>query len=518
MQESDSSTNTILIVDDDERIRDTLADIFEENGFHVLVAQDGKTAKEEVYSTIVNLALIDIKLPDTDGIKLLKEIKGINPRCACIIITGNASLQNATNALKDGADGYFVKPIGIDDMLHKIREMFEKQRLLLDLEESEEKFRTLAEQSSVGIVIIMNRIISFANDAISHIFDESLDHILNHSVDVLCNKLIPDDKEYFLKLIEENNELNDKSASRTLAVSPQFGMKKWVDVHPRKIMFKGTRAYSFAMIDVSDELEAKEELKVLNLELESKIHERTLEVEDANRAKSAFLANMSHELRTPLNAIIGFTEALLKGYAGGLSQDQQEYINDIFESGELLLNLINDVLDLSKIEAGKMTFIPRNIKIAPLLDKCLSMFKEKCAQHNIITSIEIQDGMSNIVADEIKIKQILFNLLSNAVKFTGDGGKIGIVASDTGNNSYITVWDTGIGIAQQDIKRLFQPFERIDLGQGKTPAGTGIGLHLTKKLVELHNGQIRVESELGKGSSFSFTLPRNQDSMKSECD
>ncbi|MEX2683986.1 MAG: ATP-binding protein [Candidatus Sigynarchaeota archaeon] len=518
MIKNGQNANTILVVDDDEGIRDTLADIFEENGFNVLLAQDGTIAKEKTSSTDVNVAIIDIMLPDMDGISLLKEIKRINPRCACMIITGHASLQNATKALKDGADGYFIKPVVIDEVLYKIREIFEKQRLLHDLEESEEKFRVLAEQSSVGIVIIVNNIISFANEAISRIFDESLENIVNHQSNVLTNMIDGADRTSFHGMIDEKCDLNRSSEARTLHVVNRTGKRKWVDVHPRNITYKGIRARSLAMIDISNEIEAKEKLNALNLALENKIHERTLELEEANRAKSAFLAHLSHELRTPLNAIIGFTEALLNGYAGELSNAQQEYITDIFESGEILLALINEVLDLSKIEAGKMTILPQKIEIMPLFEKCLAMFKEKMTEHCIISSIEIQNGMSYIIADEIRIKQILFNLLSNALKFTADGGRIGIKASETCDESVISVWDTGIGIAQQDLGRLFQPFERIEYGRNKEITGTGIGLHLTKKIVELHNGRIWVESEVGKGSSFSFTLPRNQNSKKCGCD
>ncbi|OGX01341.1 MAG: hypothetical protein A3I73_02205 [Omnitrophica bacterium RIFCSPLOWO2_02_FULL_45_16] len=228
----------------------------------------------------------------------------------------------------------------------------------------------------------------------------------------------------------------------------------------------------------------------------------------ANKAKSDFLSNMSHELRTPLNAVIGFSEVLYDQKFGSLNETQRDYLNDILESGKHLLSLINDILDLAKIESGKMELALSNFSLRELLEHSFILIKEKALKHNIEFSLDIAEEVGYIRADERKVRQIVFNLLSNAVKFTPDGGKIGIHAKINGFEAEITVWDTGIGISKEDQHKLFGEFVQLEERLTRRYNGTGLGLSLAKKFVELHRGRIWVESESkGKGSSFKFTLP-----------
>jgi signal transduction histidine kinase len=264
------------------------------------------------------------------------------------------------------------------------------------------------------------------------------------------------------------------------------------------------------------------ELKALYDDLEERIRKRTEELEhariqadEANRAKSEFLANMSHELRTPLNSIIGFTEVLQDQLFGPLNEKQLLYLNDVHESAKHLLNLINEILDLSKIEEGKMELEISKFRVKDLADMGLLMFREKAMKHSIALSCEIEpEADIEIEADERKIKQVLFNLLSNAVKFTPDGGSVLLRvrmhrASDMDGIEFV-VEDTGVGIKEEDIKRLFQPFSQLETPYNKKYEGTGLGLALSKRLVELHGGKIWCESTLGKGSRFGFVIPISQ--------
>ncbi|HKY78209.1 MAG TPA: response regulator [Acidimicrobiia bacterium] len=226
------------------------------------------------------------------------------------------------------------------------------------------------------------------------------------------------------------------------------------------------------------------------------------DLESASRHKSEFLASMSHELRTPLNAIIGFSEVLRDEMFGPLNERQADYLNDILTSGRHLLSLINDILDLSKIEAGKMELDLTTFSLPAALENGLTMIRERAANHGIGLGLEIAPEVGEITADERKVKQVVFNLLSNAVKFTPDGGRINLSARCSHGEVEVAVRDTGIGIAPENQERVFEEFQQA--GQRE---GSGLGLALCRSFVELHGGHIRLQSEVGEGSTFAFTLP-----------
>ena len=245
-------------------------------------------------------------------------------------------------------------------------------------------------------------------------------------------------------------------------------------------------------------------------------HKRTEEVlrmakdaaESANRTKSDFLANMSHELRTPLNAIIGFSEVLVDKTFGEINKKQGRYIDNILTSGRHLLQLINDILDLSKVEAGKMELELSKVKVKDLLENSLIMVRERASRHGVNLDLGGELEGLEIEADERKLKQIMFNLLSNAVKFTPDGGRVGVKGLRGGEGIIISVSDTGIGIKGEDQERIFEAFEQANSTSSGNQQGTGLGLALTRRFVELHGGRIWVESDgRGKGSKFNFSIP-----------
>jgi PAS domain S-box-containing protein len=240
---------------------------------------------------------------------------------------------------------------------------------------------------------------------------------------------------------------------------------------------------------------------------ERRRYEKSLQ--EASRMKSEFLANMSHELRTPLNGIIGFSEFVIDGKPGPLNPKQKEYLGDILNNGRHLLQLINDVLDLSKVEAGKMEFNPEVFAPARAIEEVCAVAKALAQKKRIILRQDVSPALENVVLDQQKFKQVLYNLLSNAVKFTDDGGSVEISAHPhTQNRFIVSVRDTGIGIKQSDLPRLFREFEQLDAGAARKYEGTGLGLAITKKIVEFQKGYITVESEPRKGSTFSIVLPR----------
>ena len=244
-------------------------------------------------------------------------------------------------------------------------------------------------------------------------------------------------------------------------------------------------------------LKANKELEVLTRDLES-----------AARVKSEFLANMSHELRTPLNSINGFSEVLYDETFGSLNVKQKQYVKNILLSGNHLLLLINDILDMAKVEAEKMTLSVSELPTRAILYEIFGLIENEANKKKLQMKIDISKDLKNIQADPLKIKQIFYNLLSNAIKFTPNGGQIGIKSTQTETEINIIIWDTGIGIAPENIEKVFEGFFRIETPYSRVTEGTGLGLPIAKSLVELHGGKLKIKSEgIDKGTSIKITLP-----------
>ena len=270
---------------------------------------------------------------------------------------------------------------------------------------------------------------------------------------------------------------------------------------------KQAGSFSAEVVQLLQTFATQSALAIQNARLFREIEDKNRQIEAANRHKSEFLANMSHELRTPLNAIIGFSEVLGERMFGELNEKQAEYTEDILSSGRHLLSLINEILDLSKVEAGRMELELAKFDLPLAIENARTFVRERATKHGIHLDVTVDERLGEFTGDERKIKQILLNLLSNAVKFTPEGGRIGINAKQADGAVEISVSDTGIGIAPEDQARIFEEFRQVGGDYAHKKEGTGLGLTLAKKFVELHGGRIWVESEVGKGSRFIFTLP-----------
>jgi GAF domain-containing protein/anti-sigma regulatory factor (Ser/Thr protein kinase) len=265
------------------------------------------------------------------------------------------------------------------------------------------------------------------------------------------------------------------------------------------------RPFSEREVQIVETFADQAAIAIQNVRLFNEIQDQSRQLEVASRHKSEFLANMSHELRTPLNAIIGFSEVLLQGIFGDVNEKQREYLADVLGSGQHLLSLINDILDLSKIEAGRMDLELSTFSFRDALDSGLTIVRERAARHAIQLNAVVASDVGALEADERKVKQILYNLLSNAVKFTPDGGRVDVSVRVENGDVRVEVRDTGIGVAPEDQEQIFEEFRQV--GRERSREGTGLGLTLTKRFVELHGGRIWLESTPGKGSTFTFTLP-----------
>ena len=538
--------SSILIIDDDANLRKTLTDILTVKGYKTLAAENGTEGLSLLRQHTVHLALIDLRLPDISGLEVLEKIRDDHPHTEAIILTGNATLDSAIEATNKGAFSYLQKPYDMDQLMLHIRRAIEKQQAeekirhyqehleelvrertadlmcaAEEIKESEERFRAIFDNAADGILLAdaESKRFYLGNRAISQMLGYSWEEI--RSLDVM--DLHP--KESLSYVMQKFEKASNENINYTneIPMKRKDGSIFYADISGISITLKGKKYLLGMFRDITERRNAAEALQ-----------NALVASEAASKAKSDFLANMSHELTTPLNSVIGFSQILQDGFYGELNDNQKEYVDNILQSGTRLLNIIRNMLNLVRAESGNSELKVNRFLLKDALKSSAAIFNDKSILHNLKLTVEIEpDADIELETDSGKLSRILYNLIDNAVKFTPDGGSVRVSArltrdegretkdekssvvqaseaSDRPSSIEISVEDTGIGIKPEDIGKLFQPFAQLESPYTKQYSGAGIGLILTKKLVEQLGGRVWAESEFGKGSKFTFVIPVRQ--------
>ncbi len=460
-----------------------------------------------------DLVITDWLLPGFGGLQALEIMKAAEVGVPCVVISGTPNEEAAVEALRAGALDFLSKdkPLrfvpAIERALRESQERRARAAAERELRLAEERYRAAFDMAPEAIVtydVDAGRIID-ANASMLRLFGYSREQFRGMPLVDLSPERQPDGS-----FSAHAMEQQIARASRGDSIVFEWVNKDASDgLFPTEVRLallpsSGHELLRISFLDMRDRLRIEEiRRRAIELELQNR------RIQQANRLKSEFLANMSHELRTPLNAIIGFAELLHDGHVDPDSPQHQEFLGDILTSGRHLLELINDVLDLAKVEAGKLEFRPEQVDVGKLIGEVVAITRTTAATKKITVKTELDAGLGTIMLDPNRFKQVAYNYVSNALKVTPEGGRVTIRTRPEDDRSFrIEVEDTGVGIQPADLGRLFVEFQQLDGGAAKRHQGTGLGLALTRRLVEAQGGTVGVRSTPGQGSVFHAVLPR----------
>ena len=514
----ETSIQTLLVEDnlgDTLLLRQMLADT--PFGTAVLTCTERlQSAIELCRSQSFEIILLDLSLPDSQGYATFERLRQQAPQTPIILLTGFDDQELALRAVRAGAQDYLIKgEINAHLLLRAMRYAMERKRTEEALREHQLRYQALFENRNIGVFIIgVDGLLLNLNQQAAVMLGGTVEHLIGAS---MGDYIVPEERNGFFQKLQAlvqsgvtpiHEQTYRRNDGLLVPVEVNSSVVRNGNGHIRYIQ-------SLAR-DISKRKQAEETLQAERLQLAQHVEERTKELRVANaelqrsaRLKDEFLATISHELRTPLSVILALSEALQDEIYGELVLRQRKALERIVKSGRHLLELINDIIDVSKIESGKLVLEIGPVSVITLCEDCLQMVQETAQIKQIQFTKTIQLTHDLLYADGRRLMQILLNLLNNAMKFTPDSGQIGLEVCEETEGGLITfsIWDTGIGIAAEDIPKLFQPFVQLDSKLSRQYQGAGLGLALVYRLTKLHGGSVTVDSTPNLGSRFTIALP-----------
>lgn len=507
------STSTILVVDDDPEVLEALEAMLalESPTYRIVTANSLNSAHDAIDRYKPDLSIIDITLGSNNGLDILPFIRKRYPDMVCIILTAHRDVEFAAKAIRAGANDYLHKPLDPVSFLATVKQYLEQQVMARKTAEIEARYKAVFQQTfQMTVLADPDGNILEINDTALGFGKGDRDKAMGKPFwqAPALSRVAPATKETLQMFFKQ--AAKGKTVRSEVRMDDLDGNRHMFDFSFKPVLDSANQI-QFILLearDVTDYRQAQEQLMELTENLESKIVERTselnqamVEAERANKAKSDFLARMSHELRTPLNAVLGFSQLLETGAAGSLTPEQQGMINEITGAGLHLLDLIEEVLDFSRIESGEFSVDITRIDLQATINSTISMIMPELMQRDLRIANNIKPVPIYILADDLRVKEILINLLSNAIKYNKPGGKVIVDILPAGEKHVrVQIEDTGIGINPEDYKRVFEPFDRID--QDYKTTGSGIGLSVSRKMAERMGASIGFDSTLGEGSRF----------------
>ncbi len=536
-----TSQSRILCVDDDPELLSITSEILRREGYEVIKASTGNEGLRMAKQEHPDLILLDVNLPDINGNEVCKQIKAdttLTGTYVMLISGTETSSDRLVDGLGAGADGYIARPVPAKELLSRVQAMMRIRNAEKTLRESEQKYKDLLlnisgmvyrkrPDWSIEIISGSEELCGYSEEEfnsgrvswIETIHPEDRDRGLGETAEMTAKRLHIEQEYRIIRKDGELRYLIDRKVSRFT-----------------EGIFAGVDGIVF---DITERKRAEEEIKKLNKDLKCRIlelEEARILSEAANRARGEFLANISHELITPLNSIIGFSQILLDGISGPMNEQQKDYAASILQGGNRLFKTLSEVVQYAGLESAEMELHADRLLLKDLLKSSLQAFNEKSLIQGVTLSLE--SGLppeTEIDADSAKLRQVMVSLLDNAIKFTPAGGFVRVAArriqkpeARSQNEKEkvselrtkdseldadfieISVTDTGIGIKTEDLPRLFRPFQQLEAPYTKRYKGTGLGLILAQKLIELHNGRIWVKSGFCKGTTVAFVIPMRQ--------